>query len=59
MSIWQVILSVLAAMFGVQKSKNQARDFEKGNFWVFAIVAVGGILLFIGGILLVVHWVLP
>lgn len=39
-SFWDVILSVLAAMFGVQKGKNRERDFTKGNPWVFIVIGI-------------------
>ncbi len=40
LNFWQTLSSVLAAFFGVQSSKNRHRDFSKGRFIHFAIVAV-------------------
>ena len=39
-SIWTMILSVLAAMIGIQKNKNRERDFSKGNPWLFMIIGL-------------------
>lgn len=39
-SFWDMILSVLAAMFGVQKGKNRERDFTTGNPWVFIVIGI-------------------
>lgn len=39
-SFWDMILSVLAAMFGVQKGKNRERDFTKGNPWIFIVIGI-------------------
>ncbi len=39
-SFWAMILSVLAAMFGVQKGKNRERDFTQGNPWIFIIIGI-------------------
>lgn len=39
-SFWQMILSVLAAMIGVQKGKNRERDFAKGNPWIFIVIGL-------------------
>ena len=41
LGVFQVVGSILAAMFGVQSSENRRRDFEQGRLGVFI---VGGIL---------------
>ena len=41
---WRVVLSVLAAFFGVQSQRNQLRDFASNNFLPFLIS--GLVLLF-------------
>ena len=46
-SLFKVVLSVIAAMFGVQSSKNQQRDFAKGRPAAYIIVGVIMTLLFI------------
>ncbi|MFT6436242.1 MAG: hypothetical protein ACJAVI_004301 [Candidatus Azotimanducaceae bacterium] len=32
LTLWEVLMSVLAGAFGVQSSKNLERDFTRGNF---------------------------
>ena len=46
-SLWNVIVSVLAAMFGVQTEHNRKRDFNQGNPLAFIIVGVIFIVLFV------------
>lgn len=43
-SFWQVLHSVMAAAFGVQSSKNRARDFTQGKPGQFLLLG----LLFTG-----------
>ena len=57
-SVWQVIHSVLAAAFGVQKKEAHRRDFEHGNPWIFVAVALVAVALFVWGLMSVVDWVL-
>ncbi len=55
-TVFQVLLSVLAGMFGVQNSENRERDFKHGSPMVFIFI---GILLtagFVGGVLLLVKF---
>lgn len=54
-----VIISVLAALFGVQTEQNRQRDFSKGHPGVFIAVGVVFIVLFVATLLLVVNLVLP
>jgi len=58
-SLWQVILSVLAALFGVQSAKNRTRDFTAGSPAVFIIVGLLAVTLFVLVLCGVVYWVLP
>ena len=46
-TLWQVIMSVFAAMFGVQSSKVRERDFQYGNPWVFIVVGLVSVILFV------------
>lgn len=46
-SLFKVVLSVMAAMFGVQSSKNRERDFAKGRPAAYVIVGIIMTLLFI------------
>lgn len=57
-TLWQVIKSVLAAMFGVQNSQNRERDFTQGNPWAFIVVGIMMVTLFVLAIYGVVHWVI-
>lgn len=47
----QVLQSVLAAIFGVQSSKNRERDFKKGDasqyMAVFAVLVIGLVITMI------------
>jgi hypothetical protein len=45
-TFWQTVGSVLASFYGVQSSKNRARDFSRGNALVFIGVGVGLTALF-------------
>jgi len=57
-TIWEVIMSVLAAMFGVQSTKSRERDFTHGNPLVFItvgiIIAIFFVLLLYGIVHLVI-----
>jgi hypothetical protein len=57
-SITQVMASVLASFFGVQSSKNKERDFQHGNYRVFAIMGIAVTAGFIGGLYLLVQLVI-
>lgn len=57
-SILKVVLSVIAAAFGVQSSKNSERDFTTGNLLVFIAVGVILTILFVLTIVSVVGLVL-
>lgn len=48
LSLWQVIVSILASFIGVQKEKNRSRDFKQGK----------PIQFIIAGILLTIVWYL-
>ncbi len=58
LSFWQVLLSILAAAFGVQSEKNQNRDFSHNRVGIYI---AGGIIftaLFVIALVLLVKWVL-
>lgn len=57
-SLFKVVLSVMAAMFGVQTSKNRDRDFAKGRPAAYIIVGLVMTVLFILTLWLVVKFVL-
>jgi len=63
LTLWQMLLSVLAAAFGVQSGKNRARDFSRGKpshfivlgllftgLFVLAIFAVVKLVLYLAGV---------
>ncbi len=56
--LFKVVLSVLAAMFGVQSSRNRERDFSRGRPAAYIIVGIIMTLLFILALWLVVSIVM-
>ena len=57
-SLWQVAHSVLAALIGVQSSKNYQRDFQYGKPSQYIILGLIAVALFIGAIITVVNLVM-
>jgi Protein of unknown function (DUF2970). len=57
-TLWQVIGSVAAAMFGVQSNRNRERDFNRGRLWQFVVVGAGMVLLLVLVLILGVHFIL-
>lgn len=55
---WQVVMSVMAAAFGVQNAENRKRDFEHGNPLVFIAAGLIFTVVFILVIVGVVYLVL-
>lgn len=47
LSFWQVLLSVLAAAFGVQSGKNRQRDFSRGKPMHFVAIGLLATALFV------------
>ena len=56
--IFSVILSVLAAMIGIQSDKNRERDFEKGHLGNYIFVGVIVVAIFVFTLISVVNNVL-
>ena len=56
--ILSVILSVLAAMIGIQSDKNRARDFEKGQIGHYIFVGVVVVIIFIFTLISIVNNIL-
>lgn len=60
LSFWQVLLSVLAAAFGVQSGKNRQRDFSRGKPLHFVVIGLLATALFVlllyGTVQLVLHF---
>jgi hypothetical protein len=57
-NLWQIVLSTMAAAFGVQSSKNQQRDFEHGSLKAYILSGIIFTLCFIGGVAFLVSHVL-
>lgn len=55
---WQVIISTLAAGFGVQSRRNRERDFKQGKAGTFIAAGLIVTVLLIASIVLVVNLVL-
>ncbi len=53
----RILLSTLAAAFGVQSQQNRATDFEEGNAGWFILAAVMFTVVFIFTVLTVVNLV--
>lgn len=57
-SLFQIIISTLAAAFGVQSSKNRERDFKHGSIAAYIISGVLFTVIFILIMVFVVRLVL-
>lgn len=57
-NFFQIVLSVFAAAFGVQSSKNRERDFKGGNIYVYITAGVIFTAVFVVVVILVVRLVL-
>ena len=57
-NFFQLVLSVFAAGFGVQSSKNRERDFKHGSIKVFIVAGLIAVALFISAIVTVVSLVI-
>lgn len=51
---FQVMGSVIAAMFGVQKEKNRERDFTSGKLWHYILGGILFTIVFIAILILIV-----
>lgn len=58
MNFWQIVKTVLAALFGVQSEKNRRRDFSAQSVWPFIVVGLILVGLFVGILGGIVSWVL-
>lgn len=57
-NIFQMFLSALAALFGVQSSQNHQRDFSSGKAWTYMLMGVVVMLLFVVFVIFLVTWAL-
>ncbi|PSV19941.1 ribulose phosphate epimerase [Photobacterium leiognathi subsp. mandapamensis] len=55
-TLFSVIYSVLAALFGVQSDKNCYQDFKQPTAWPFIITGIIIIVLMVGAIIAVAQW---
>ncbi len=53
----RIMLSTLAAAFGVQSQRNRAKDFEEGNAGWFILAGIISTVVFIFTVLTVVNLV--
>ena len=58
LTVWQILFSTLAAMFGVQKNERRVRDFSKGKPHQFIIAGLIAATAFVLILVLVVQLVL-
>ena len=57
-TLWQTIVSVGAALFGVQSRKNRERDFTRGKPLHFIVVGIAMTLVLIFTLIFIVKLVL-
>jgi hypothetical protein len=55
---WRVVLSTLAAAFGVQSRKNLQRDAEHGNLYIYVASGVIFTVFFVLTVIFIVQFVL-
>lgn len=58
-SFISMVISVIAAMFGVQTEQNRQRDFSQGNPLPYILIGVVFIILFVVALITIVSLVLP
>lgn len=58
-NFWQIVVSVGAALFGVQNDKNRQRDFRGGNIIHYIVAGIIGVTLMVIGLVMIVNMVLP
>ena len=58
-SFLDIIISGLAALFGVQSDRNRQRDFNHGNPVIYVAVGAVFVILFVLTLVLIVSWVVP
>jgi len=58
-SIWQIVMSVMAAFLGVQNDKNRQRDFAGGDIKIYIIVGIIATILMVLSLITIVNLVLP
>ncbi|MDO3382531.1 DUF2970 domain-containing protein [Gilvimarinus algae] len=56
--VFQIILSTLAAAFGVQSNKNRERDFSQGNLYIYIVAGISFTLIFVLSLVFLVRQLL-
>ena len=60
LNFWQVLISVVAAAFGVQSEQNRQRDFSsKTGILPYIFAGLLFTVIFVITLVLIVKWVLP
>lgn len=54
---YHIIQSILAAFIGVQSKGKAKKDFEQGDFKIYALIGIIAVVVFILTIVMVVNWV--
>ncbi|WP_299494764.1 DUF2970 domain-containing protein [uncultured Shewanella sp.] len=57
-NFWHLLISTLAAFFGVQSEQNRVRDFQTKSIVPFIIMGVFIAIIFVGSLLFIVTQVL-
>lgn len=58
-NFFKIVLSVLAAIFGIQSSKKAEDDFQQPGPWAYIITGIIFIILLVIGLLTIVSHVVP
>jgi hypothetical protein len=58
LTLWQIVVSTVAAAFGVQSSRNRHRDFHAGKPTHFIVAGIVFTVLFVVGMIMLVRLVL-
>ena len=56
-TLWQVIKSVSASMFGVQSEKNRQADFQQTSIVPYVVVGVMFVVLMVIGLAAIVQFI--
>lgn len=57
-TFWQIVMSTLAAAFGVQSNKNRERDFTGGNIYTYIAAGIIFTVAFVIIMIIIVKTVL-
>ena len=56
---FDIVLSTVAAAFGVQSKRNYQRDFHSGNIWTYVVAGIVFTVVFVLAVAGLVSMVLP